>query len=669
MAESLSTNQELIKKLTEIVLTNLRNTDFDVTELARQSGMSRSALNRKLRRILNKSINQFIREVRLKKSFELLKNGYLTVAEVAYSVGFASPAYFNACFHEFFGYPPGKGKGVLSDSTDKNPETSLSSKEDLMKKVWERFRIYKEWILTLSVLMLVIVVLVFSRIFNQRSLDDLRSTDGRISVAVMPFENLTDERLWEGIQNDIISYLSNFEELKVRQKEAITSLLESKGLKESAFISASVASRISRKLDASIFINGNISIAGSYVRVNAQLVNARTKEVFKSYQINGSSEEDNLFKIIDSLSFLIKNYLVITKMGMEVSRDFKPYKYTSSPEAYKYFILADYAFMRNDNKAALNLYSLSVAADSNFIPAAIFLSMRYSELGLKNEARKLCLKIYEKRNDANIRDRIMVEWYHATLFETPSDEIKYLRQYQDIDDKVPVTYWQIGNAYLELFQYSKAIPEFERALEIYKEWGVRPMMIANYTNLGFAYHKTGQCRKEKRLYKKAEKNFPDKPAPLCYRRAICALTEGDTVSANRYTEKFISAQKELFLSEAAILNNLARLYSETDILDKAEEYYRQSLSLEPESPSRINNLAYFLIDKDKDLIMGMEIIEKALKNNPDNPDFLHTRGWGMYKQGKQAEALVILQRSRDLKPGYDHSLYLHLLEVKTAVSE
>ncbi|MCK7460984.1 MAG: hypothetical protein MZU84_02400 [Sphingobacterium sp.] len=49
--------------------------------------------------------------------------------------------------------------------------------------------------------------------------------------------------------------------------------------------------------------------------------------------------------------------------------------------------------------------------------------MRYEDLGMLGEARKWCLKAYEKRDRANIKDRIMVNWYHATLFGTPDEEI------------------------------------------------------------------------------------------------------------------------------------------------------------------------------------------------------------------------------------------------------
>jgi transcriptional regulator GlxA family with amidase domain len=41
---------------------------------------------------------------------EMLQNNIGTVSEVAFMTGFGSPAYFSKCFHEFFGYPPGKVK-------------------------------------------------------------------------------------------------------------------------------------------------------------------------------------------------------------------------------------------------------------------------------------------------------------------------------------------------------------------------------------------------------------------------------------------------------------------------------------------------------------------------------------------------------------------------------
>ena len=64
----------------------------------------------------------------------------------------------------------------------------------------------------------------------------------------------------------------------------------------------------------------------------------------------------------------------------------------------------------------------------------------------------------------------------------------------------------------------------------------------------------------------------------------------------------------------------------------------------------------------------MELIDKALKLSPDNYLLLDTKGWGLYKQGKYQEALDFIQKSWDLKPIYNHEIYLHLQEVKKAVA-
>ena len=177
--------------------------------------------------------------------------------------------------------------------------------------------------------------------------------------------------------------------------------------------------------------------------------------------------------------------------------------------------------------------------------------------------------------------------------------------------------------------------------------------------------------KEKKLYKKAEQDFPDDP-DLLYRQAVLSFTEGDTAGALRYIEKLRSVLKENSVSEAGIITYIAMIYSEAKFPVKAEDYYRQALVVDPENPVRINSLAYFLIDQDRNILEGLELTGKALKLMPDNHIFLHTRGWGLYKLGRFGEANDILQQSWDIrriKEGYDHSAYLHLEAAKKAVAD
>ncbi len=116
-----------------------------------------------------------------------------------------------------------------------------------------------------------------------------------------------------------------------------------------------------------------------------------------------------------------------------------------------------------------------------------------------------------------------------------------------------------------------------------------------------------------------------------------------------------------------IQNQLGSVYYHSHLLDKAEEYFRKSFKLEPGEPDWLNTLADFLIDHERNIGEGIELVDKALELSPDNYQYLDTKGWGLYKQGKYQEAVEILERSWELKPIYDHNIFLHLEEAKNTV--
>jgi tetratricopeptide (TPR) repeat protein len=246
-----------------------------------------------------------------------------------------------------------------------------------------------------------------------------------------------------------------------------------------------------------------------------------------------------------------------------------------------------------------------------------------------------------------------------------------MRELIKTDDQTPFAHYEVGQNYVQLNQYEKAITEIEKALEIYKKWHSKPLWYHFYINLGIAYHKTGQYKKEKELYKKAEQDFPGY-FEIISRQTILALSEKDTVAANKFIDEYTRIRKENSASEEDITTGLAEIYNEAGLLNKAEEYYQKALSFNPEEPLIINDFAYFLIDKDRDLNEGMELADKALDLSPDNYNYLHTKGLGLYKQGKYNESLGILQKSWDIRMNnaiYDHSAFLHLEAAKKAVAD
>jgi len=278
--------------------------------------------------------------------------------------------------------------------------------------------------------------------------------------------------------------------------------------------------------------------------------------------------------------------------------------------------------------------------------------------------------VYEKSDFMSLKLKIITNWLYALYFETPYEEIKYLKQSLEMDDQRALEYYILGARYNKLYLYDKSIPEFERSLKLYDKWSSKPAWVYNYTSLGYAYHKTDRYKKEKKLYERAEQDFPDDP-DLIRRQSILALSKGKTDAANEYIDKYITIRKGNSVSEADLASSLGSIYQEAEVLDKAEEFYRQTLSLEPDNTERMNSLAYFLIDKDRDINLGKELIEKALNLKPDDYIYMHTKGLGLLHQGKYQEALEILQKSWDLRIKnsiYDHEAFLHLEAAKKAVS-
>jgi tetratricopeptide (TPR) repeat protein len=544
----------------------------------------------------------------------------------------------------------------------------LTEKEIINKPQKRRFKVSD---VVIAVLLVAVVVLAWPRIFKRDTLERLRSSNERIAVAVMPFQNMTNDTTWnvwqKGIQDMLVTDLSNSpDELKVRQTLQINTLIQSQGLTNYASMTPSLAGTISKKLDANVFIYGSIKQAGTKMRVNAELIDTKTKETLKSFEIEDTAKEEKVFLIIDSLKTQVKNFLVISKLKKGTSLNLQRYGNTYSPEAYRLFLNGDEAVWNGDPATALKLYKEAIAIDSNFVAAKLFMVAQYMFLGLYSDAKEWCLKIYKEKDHIPMMYRNNINWLHSRLFETPLESIKYLQQELQSYGDQAVVYGIIGSEYLNLHQYDKAIPEYEKVLKLNKEWDENPV-YGSYTFLGFAYHKTGQYKKEKKLYREAVNYFPDNPNVI-FRQAVLELTEGDTITANKYIEKYISIMKENARAESVIMVNLGNIYNQAGILDKAEKYYRKALSLEPENPVRMNTLAWFLIDNDRNIKEGMQHVGKALEFNPANFEFLDTKGWGLFKKGNYIEALKILQKADSLKPIYNHTIYLLLGAAKKSVA-
>lgn len=97
---------DFISKVNSLVLERLSDENFTAESMARELGYSLSPLNRKLNAMTGKTAGLLIRETRLEKAMSLLKNGQLSVKEVALMVGYSEQSNFTRSFKNRFGIPP-----------------------------------------------------------------------------------------------------------------------------------------------------------------------------------------------------------------------------------------------------------------------------------------------------------------------------------------------------------------------------------------------------------------------------------------------------------------------------------------------------------------------------------------------------------------------------------
>ena len=108
MSEPSFNIENFVDQAKSIILENISNEQFGVSELAEAMNTSRSNLLRKIKQQTRLSASQLIRQVRLQKGMEILGQTSLNVSEVSFQVGFGSTSYFIKCFREYYGYPPGE---------------------------------------------------------------------------------------------------------------------------------------------------------------------------------------------------------------------------------------------------------------------------------------------------------------------------------------------------------------------------------------------------------------------------------------------------------------------------------------------------------------------------------------------------------------------------------
>ncbi len=342
-------DQLLLPRLKQIVEENLDNEQFGVEELSRSIGISRSHLHRKMRAEIGQSISQFIREYRLGKALHLLKEGQHSVSEVAFLVGFGSASYFSRCFAHVYGHPPNMAGKI-------EPKGQNVRSLGWVKMQWTRSIPGKRIGMLILLLILISYTVFFIIQLSGRSRANEVITN---SVAVLPFENLSDEPsntyFSMGVGDAIARKLSTIADLRVVSQTAI---FQKEGGNESIV-------NIARKLKTFYVLKGSVQKSGDMIRVEVGLVNGKTGHSIWAEHFD--RKFDDIFQTQNEIAEKVALHMEIT-LSPEV-RSKLNLGYTSNPLAYELYMKAYYEFTsysRAGYRRAQEYVVQAIELDSSF---------------------------------------------------------------------------------------------------------------------------------------------------------------------------------------------------------------------------------------------------------------------------------------------------------------
>jgi len=206
---------------------------------------------------------------------------------------------------------------------------------------------------------------------DERKIDLVTPTVPRKSIAVLPFENLSEDKanvyFADGIQEEILTRLSRIGDLKVISR---TSTQRFKNTAEQI-------PDIAKQLGVATILEGSVRKAGDKVRVHVQLIDAENDAHLWAERYD--RQLDDIFEVESDIAGKIAEALQATLTGAE--RRAIAARPTKSTEAHELYLKGRYHwrnFYAPGYERVREYYEQAVALDASYAPAHTGLSLYYS---------------------------------------------------------------------------------------------------------------------------------------------------------------------------------------------------------------------------------------------------------------------------------------------------
>ena len=290
---------------------------------------------------------------------------------------------------------------------------------------------------------------------------------------------------------------------------------------------------------------------------------------------------------------------------------------------------------------------------------ALRLSDRYSQLGQADQAEAVLRELQERapRNSAAV-SRLAELYLRSGRIPEASRQLEALRK---IDPANPVTYYFLGVVALEEKQFERARNHFERAILI------NPGLEPAHTDLAVALLSLLRPEEAVSVLDRARKEVP----PSFRIEYLSGVARSQLKRFDQALEAYSAAEKLGSTNQPPLTDH--RFYFQVGALlerkgdeTKSIEYLEKALELKPDYDDALNHLGYMWAEKGKNLPKARAMIEQALKAEPENPAYMDSMGWVLFKLGKHPEALDWLLKARQRMTEPDATVLDHVGDAAAA---
>ena len=227
---------------------------------------------------------------------------------------------------------------------------------------------------------------------------------------------------------------------------------------------------------------------------------------------------------------------------------------------------------------------------------------------------------------------------------------------------------QAGVAHQQLAQWDAAIAAYEAAKTLTpRDPEIDAYLVqANLTARRFAQAES--------LASAALARNPDQPR-MVRLRAQAMLKGGKTAEANKLLEdraanqpqnreyvvgladlyadqkrtadavRVLEQARKTFGDDETLTMRMATAYEAAGQLDAAEKELRKLVSEDPLNANALNSLSYMFADRGLRLDEAIELAQRAVTIDPENPAYLDTLGWALFKQGRVDDAAAPMEKA------------------------